>query len=109
LGVSPAKPGVYPLLIKESGLYDKDIAVLTLSRDAKVIPTPRAHRELKPADRLLCFGQLEVMRELIPAKVRHKRRPKVKDLPELPVADEVSKEPCKINVTSTEKDDKDSM
>ena len=78
--------------IAESGLRDKDIVVLTLHRDTKVIPNPRPQRELLPGDRLLCFGKLELMRDMRPGKVRRKRRPKIKELPELPVAEEVFKE-----------------
>ena len=51
-----------------------------------------SHRILEPGDRLLCFGKLELMRDLIPAKTRRKRRPRVKDLPDLPVADEVQRD-----------------
>lgn len=76
-------------VISESGLRDRDLNVLTLYRGTSVIPNPRSDRQLEPGDRLLCFGKLEQMRDLIPAKARRKRRPKVKDLPELPVADEV--------------------
>ena len=76
-------------LIGESGLRDKDINVLTLYRGTTVIPNPRSQRRLEAGDRLLCFGKLEWMRDLIPAKARRKRRPKVQDLPTLPVADEV--------------------
>ena len=72
-----------------SSLRDRDINVLTLYRDSKVIPNPRQDRQLQSGDRLLCFGKLELMRDLIPAKTRRKRRPKVAVLPELPVADEV--------------------
>jgi ribosomal protein S6--L-glutamate ligase len=75
--------------INESGLRDKDINVLTLYRGTSVIPNPRSDRRLESGDRLLCFGKLELMRELIPARVRRTRRQKVKDLPDLPVADEV--------------------
>jgi ribosomal protein S6--L-glutamate ligase len=75
--------------IKESGLRELDINVLTLYRGTTVIPNPRSQRELQPGDRLLCFGKLELMRDLIPAKVRRTRRPAVLDLPDLPVADEV--------------------
>ncbi len=75
--------------IKESGLREKDINVLTLHRGTTVIPNPRSDRQLESGDRLLCFGKLELMRELIPPKTRRKRRPKVKDLPDLPVAEEV--------------------
>jgi ribosomal protein S6--L-glutamate ligase len=78
--------------IQESKLREKDITVLTLYRGTTVIPNPRSHRQLQAGDRLLCFGKLDLMRDLIPAKVRRKRRPRVKDLPELPVADEVFKE-----------------
>ncbi|MEJ2478546.1 MAG: RimK family alpha-L-glutamate ligase [Desulfobacterales bacterium] len=78
--------------IKDSGLRDKDISVLTLYRGSRVIPNPRSERELEAGDRLLCFGKLDRMRDLTPAKIRRKRSPKVKDLPELPVADEVFNE-----------------
>ncbi len=78
--------------IRESGLRDKDINVLTLYRGTTVIPNPRSDRLLESGDRLLCFGKLELMRHLIPAKTRRKRRPKVQELPELPVAEEVLSE-----------------
>ena len=74
--------------ICDSGLREKDISVLTLYRDAKVIPNPRSQRELEADDRLLCFGKLESMKELIPARIRKKRKSKVKALPDLPVAEE---------------------
>ena len=72
--------------IAESGLRDKDINALTLYRGTAVIPNPRSDRQLEPGDRFLCFGRLEAMRELIPSKVRRKRRPKVRKLPSPPSA-----------------------
>ncbi|MGB1288877.1 MAG: RimK family alpha-L-glutamate ligase, partial [Aggregatilineales bacterium] len=71
--------------IGESGLRDKDINVLTLYRGTTVIPNPRSQRVLEAGDRLLCFGKLELMRDLVPTKITHKRRPGVRDLPELSV------------------------
>ena len=71
--------------IAESGLRDRDITVLTLHRDTDVIPNPRDTRVLQPNDRLLCFGKLESMREMIPA--RRKRRAKVRVLPEDAIPD----------------------
>jgi ribosomal protein S6--L-glutamate ligase len=68
--------------IGESGLRDADINVLTLYRGTTVIPNPRAGRELEAGDRLLCFGKLDSMREMIPEKTRRRRRPKVQELPE---------------------------
>lgn len=75
--------------ITESGLREKDINVLSLHRGTVVIPNPKASRILEPEDRLLCFGKLELMRDLIPEKTKRKRRQKVKDLPDLPAAEEV--------------------
>lgn len=79
--------------VSESGLRDKDINALTMYRGTTVIPNPKSERILQAGDRLLCFGKLESMRDLIPAKTLRRRRPEVQDLPELPVADEVHAEP----------------
>lgn len=79
--------------IDKSGLEEKNINVLTLHRGSTVIPNPKVSRELESGDRLLCFGKLEILREMIPKKVRRKRLPKVKHLPELPVANEVHTDP----------------
>jgi ribosomal protein S6--L-glutamate ligase len=71
--------------IGESGLRDRDISVLTLHRDTDVIPNPRDSRKLEANDRLLCFGNLEEMRDMIPA--RRRRRARVRKLPEHPLPD----------------------
>ena len=68
--------------IDASGLRDRDLNVLTLYRGTTVIPNPKASRELEAGDRLLCFGKLDAMRELIPDKARKARRPKMKKLPD---------------------------
>ena len=78
--------------INDSGLRDRDINVLTLYRSALVIPNPLSKRVLEAGDRLLCFGKLELMRDMVPKKTRKKRQPKIEVLPDLPVADEVLKE-----------------
>lgn len=74
--------------IADSGLRERDLNVLTLYRGTSAIPNPRSTRELQAGDRLLCFGKLDLMRDLIPPKTRRKRRPTVHDLPGLPVAEE---------------------
>ncbi len=66
--------------ITETKLSEQDINVLTLYRGAKAIPNPRADRVLEANDKLLCFGKLEAMRGMVPAKSRRRRRPQVKDL-----------------------------
>ena len=65
--------------IAESDLREKDIVVLTLHRGHTVIPNPKGTRRLEVGDRLLCFGKLEAMRDLVPAR-RKRKRPKVKRL-----------------------------
>ncbi len=66
--------------INETGLAESDVNVLTLYRGAKVIPNPRAERVLEAGDKLLCFGKLEAMRSMIPARTLRRRRPAVQEL-----------------------------
>lgn len=66
--------------IEGSGLRERDINVLTLHRDTTVIPNPKSSRDLQAGDRLLCFGKLESMRDMVPKKARRARRPKVRSI-----------------------------
>lgn len=68
--------------ISESGLREKDINVLTLYRGTVVVPNPRSQRLLEAGDRLLCFGKLDLMRDLIPGRNRRRRKIKLLPLPE---------------------------
>jgi len=68
--------------IASCGLREKDINVLSLARDAMVVPNPRASREICAGDRLLCFGRLDSMRGMVPEKARTARRPKPRRLRE---------------------------
>jgi len=68
--------------IVDTGLPDKDINVLTLYRGARIIPNPRDDRKLEAGDKLLCFGKLESMRGMVPARERRRRRPAVRELAE---------------------------
>ncbi len=74
--------------VSESGLRERDIAVLTLTRGHRVIPNPRSDRLLEVDDRLLCFGKLESMRDLVSARRRRRAQPKVKPLPDDPLHEE---------------------
>jgi len=67
----------------ESGLWERDITVLTLHRGTTVIPNPRKGTMLEASDRLLCFGKLDEMRTMIPE--RQRRRRKVHKLPKEPL------------------------
>lgn len=66
--------------IKDVMHDEKDINVLTLYRGVKVIPNPRTDRVIEAEDKLLCFGKLVSMKEMIPAKARRRRRPEVMEL-----------------------------
>ncbi len=68
----------------DEGLKDRDIKVLTLNRGTKVIPNPKGGREMEAEDRLLCFGKLDAMRDLVPARRRRRQRPALQKLPEDP-------------------------
>ena len=59
----------------ESGLDDRDVRVLTLQRGTTVIPNPKPALILEANDQLLCFGDLEEMRTMVP-----KRRPRRRKL-----------------------------
>lgn len=76
--------------IGESGLWEKDIQVLTLHRGTKVFPNPSNSKELEENDRLLCFGKHENMRSLIPT--RSKRPKRVRRLPKNPIIEPVAEE-----------------
>ena len=69
--------------LRESGLGERDITVLTLHRGTAVLPNPRPGQLLEAEDRLLCFGRLEEMRSMVPE--RRRRRAKVRTLPVKPI------------------------
>tara|TARA_R110002072_G_scaffold7773_6_gene41591 strand:+ start:20051 stop:21226 length:1176 start_codon:yes stop_codon:yes gene_type:complete len=66
--------------LSDTNLAERDINVLTLYRGAKVIPNPKQSRLLEAGDKLLCYGKLESMRTMVPAKTRRRRRPQIQDL-----------------------------
>ncbi len=70
--------------IQGTNLREQDINVLTLYRGSKTIPNPRADRVLEPNDKLLCFGKMNSMRDMVSAKTRRRRSPKVTELPPTP-------------------------
>lgn len=60
--------------LEASGLRERDITVLTLSRDGKTIPNPNGSRVLQVGDRLLCFGKYANVRDLLPERTSRKVR-----------------------------------
>lgn len=76
------KSGMAGRTIENSGLRERDIVVLSLHREGKVIPNPRVTRELHTGDRLLCFGKYANVKDLVPEEVLLKRRRKLRPHPE---------------------------
>jgi ribosomal protein S6--L-glutamate ligase len=68
--------------IIDSGLDARDINVLSLHRSGIVIPNPKSTRVIEAGDVLLCFGKVETMRDLVPARSRNRRKPEPVALPE---------------------------
>ncbi len=66
--------------IMESGLKDREFTVLNVHRGITVISNPNGARVLESDDRLLCYGKLDAMRDLIPMKKQRKRKAKAKKL-----------------------------
>ncbi len=71
--------------IEDSGLRERDITVLTLTRGITVIPNPKGTRVLEAEDRLLCFGKMDTMIHLVPERRRRRARPEVQPLPDHPL------------------------
>jgi ribosomal protein S6--L-glutamate ligase len=69
--------------LAESGLRDSDITVLVIENDFGVVPNPSSEWVLNAGDRLLCFGRLDEMRSLAPA--RRARRGRIRPLPDDPL------------------------
>jgi len=61
-------------IIAESKLREGNIVVLTINRGGSVISNPKSSRVLQVGDRLLCFGKLAAMKELIPQRKRRRVR-----------------------------------
>ena len=62
--------------LRESGLRDRDVQVLSITRGSIIIPNPRGDREILPGDLLLCFGKHITLRGLMPVTERRPKRAK---------------------------------
>ena len=76
--------------LRDCGLRELDLTILTLYQDGKVISNPKSERVLQVGDRLLCFGRIDVMRQLMPGLPKRRVR-KLRALPKAPSEDEAPK------------------
>jgi ribosomal protein S6--L-glutamate ligase len=64
--------------VKDSGLRDRDIVVLSIQRGGIVIPNPRTDREIMAGDVLVCYGVKSALLNLVPDLNARRRPAKVK-------------------------------
>ncbi len=72
--------------LRDSGLRERDVIVLTIQRESVTIPNPRRDREILPGDVLLCFGKMLTLKSLAPPpRPRPRKRPRARaEASELP-------------------------
>lgn len=66
--------------VVESGLRERDIMVMNLLRGTTVISNPKGARTLEAGDKLLCYGRLDSMRDLVPERRKRRRKIAVRKL-----------------------------
>ncbi len=69
--------------VKDSGLREKDIVILSIQRGGIVIPNPRNDRPILAGDLLVCYGVKSALQNLVP-DLNARRRPKRKVAPPPP-------------------------
>lgn len=52
------------LSLRQSGLRERDLMVLSIERDEGVIPVPKAQNKIHVGDRLICYGKLKNLKGL---------------------------------------------
>ena len=73
--------------IAQTGLRDRDVIILSITRQGVVIPNPKGAREVLAGDVLLCFGKLLTLKTLVPpVKPRPPKRRKKQKEPATPHA-----------------------
>lgn len=53
--------------LREVGLRDRDVQVLSITRGSVILPAPRGDRQILPGDILLCFGKHITLKSYIPS------------------------------------------
>ncbi len=51
--------------LAEKALAEKDVLILAIEREGQTIPAPKAKEVIQKGDRLICYGKLNVMREIL--------------------------------------------
>lgn len=60
--------------LADARLRDRDVSILSISRESQVIPVPRGDHVILPGDVLLCYGKLITLKTLNPPRQRRRGR-----------------------------------
>jgi len=71
--IAPSAPLV-GMTIKDSGLRDQDIIVLSIERSNEVIANPKTSRTIEAGDILLCYGKSTAINSILPERTKKKRK-----------------------------------
>ncbi len=77
--------------VRETGLRERDIVILSIQRGGIVIPNPRPDRHILPGDTLLCYGLQSNLRTLLP-EPKPKKKKKVKKVAKTDEGEKKAKE-----------------
>ena len=65
--------------LADLALHERDIHILSITRQGLLMPNPSGATRILPGDTLLCYGKQLALRGLIPAKKPRRKRKGVKD------------------------------
>ncbi|TVP75894.1 MAG: RimK family alpha-L-glutamate ligase [Puniceicoccaceae bacterium] len=77
--IAPGAP-IIGATIQSSGLRDRDIVVLRLTRGGEHIANPRKDREILEGDSLLCYGSQIALSTYLPERLVKKKRRRLKKM-----------------------------
>ncbi len=65
--------------LRETSLSERNIHVMSITRQQVVIPNPKGDEVIRTGDVLLCYGDLHELRVMMPQQRRPKKKPKGKN------------------------------
>jgi len=81
------------VMLRDSGLRELDIVVLSIRRGSLAIPNPRGAREILPGDILLCYGKALTLKGMAPQRRRRRKRAQRQEGESTPVVDPEKPDP----------------
>lgn len=66
--------------LRETPLYNHDLLVIHITRNKSIIPNPKGSEIIMPGDELLCYGELQGLRSLMPERKPKRKKPKKKNI-----------------------------